>query len=187
MPEGPSAFDENFARFVEENYEPLRVCARATLRGFGGISQPTAVLNEALAKIIEYCRKKEGRHPSQALVILVMRQIVVERARARGRRPPPAHGDPAEVLAGQPARPDRDDPETEADMIACLNLLLRQPKGSAAASCFILRRYHGLTTEQTAEALGTSVSTVERNVTLAQGSLAACMQRRLGGPEGLLS
>jgi RNA polymerase sigma factor (TIGR02999 family) len=144
-------------------YAQLRRLAHARMRaespGFQTL-QTTALVHEAYVRLVDCGQVAwQDRAHFYAICARLMRRILVERARARGRLKR-GGGEPAIGLAfdaGQvPARGE--------DLLAVDEALLRLSEAEPRKGRVVeLRYFAGLTVEETAAVLGTSVETVLRD------------------------
>ena len=155
-------------------YEELRVLARACFGGerSGHTLQPTAVINEAWLKLSGGVDQIEDRHHFFALASRAMRQVLTDHARAskRMKRGGGAHRVTLdEQLHGACSRSlDLIELDDTLERLASLN--------ERHAKMVELRIFGGLTIPETAEALGVSHGTVERDWFTAR----AWLRRELG-------
>ncbi len=152
-------------------YDELRSLARARLarERAGQTLQPTALVHEAYLRLVEGADPGwENRGHFFAAAAEAMRRILVERARRRARR---RHGGELrrttlseEAAVGAP-QPD--------ELLAVDEALRRlEARDAAMAEVVKLRYFVGLSVEETAEALGSSVRTVGRQWRAARAWLA---------------
>lgn len=161
-------------------YDELRRIAAGYVRGErpGQTLQATALVNEAFVRMAaERTRQFNGRTHFLAIAALSMRQILIQRARARR----------ALKRGGAPARVTLDDARVAPDKIRAgfappdqnrhhdidvlaldeaLNKLAALD--DTLARIVELRYFGGLTVEETAEVVGVSPATVKRQWTLAR-------------------
>jgi len=161
-------------------YDELRRIAAGYVRGErpGQTLQATALVNEAFVRMAaERTRHFNGRTHFLAIAALSMRQILIQRARAR--RALKRGGAPARVtLDDARVAPDKIQPgfapsdqnrHSDIDVLAldeALNKLAALDE--ALARIVELRYFGGLTVEETAEVVGVSPATVKRQWTLAR-------------------
>ena len=160
-------------------YDELRRIAAHYVRGErpGQTLQATALVNEAFVRLsAERARQFNGRTHFLAIAALSMRQILVQRARARraakrGGAPQRVELDDANVAAAEAGfaagaaipRPD------DIDVLALDEALTRLAALDAGLAKIVeLRYFGGLTVEETAEVVGVSPATVKRQWTLAR-------------------
>jgi len=144
-------------------YEHLRVMARRQLRreAIGHSLNTTGLVHEAYLKLVDQRRSQfKDRAHFFAIAATAMRRILVDHARRHGavKRGAGAKRVPLETVADMGAE-DRADllVELDASLIRLAALDARQAR---VIEC---RFFGGLTEEETAEALGTSVRTVKRD------------------------
>ena len=151
-------------------YNELRRIAGAYMRRErpGQTIQPTALVHEAYLRLLRDRRHDwDGRAHFLAIAAASMRQILVERARAK--RTDKRGGEKRRVTLDELAGPAS---ETSIDLLAldealdCLAAL-----DARQARIVELRFFGGLTIEETSQALGISPATVKRNWTLARAWL----------------
>ncbi len=151
-------------------YNELRRLARGYMRRErpGQTLQPTALVNEAYLRLVKDKKQDwQTRSHFVAIAAISMRQILIERARARGAQK--RGGDRARVtldeglVAGQ---------ERSVDLLAVDAALTRLAAiDSQQARLVELRFFGGLTIEESAEALGMSPATVKRHWAMAKAWL----------------
>ena len=153
----------------------------------GQTLQATALVNEAFVRLAaERPREFANRTHFLAIAALSMRQILVQRARAR--RAAKRGGAPQRVTlddrhvggdgaAGSFSRPDR---PGDIDVLALDQALSRLAQLDPEQARIVeLRYFGGLTLEETAEAAGVSLATVKRQFAMAR----AWLKRALEGDE----
>jgi RNA polymerase sigma factor (TIGR02999 family) len=161
-------------------YDELRRLAASYLRRErpGQTLQATALVHEAYVRLIgEKAHNWQNRTHFLAIAALSMRQILVQRARAR--HAAKRGGDPARITLDEQLLPaaDRGGPD-EVDLIALDAALDRlSALNERQAKIVELRYFGGLGVEEAAEALGISPATVKRDWTLAR----AWLKRELAG------
>jgi RNA polymerase sigma factor (TIGR02999 family) len=148
-------------RLVPLVYAELRAIAARYLRreAHDHTLQPTALVNEAYIRLVGQREVAwQNRSHFFGVAASLMRRILVDHARARR----------AEKRAGGLSRVTLDDAhipaaERDVDLVelddALADLAVKDPK---LARLVELRYFAGLTTKETAEVLGVSASTVER-------------------------
>jgi RNA polymerase sigma factor (TIGR02999 family) len=157
-------------------YDELRrVAARYINRERPGQTlQATALVNEAFMRLVgERARGFENRAHFVAIAALSMRQILVQRARAR--RAAKRGGAPARVTLDDSMRPaeahHRDSPDA-VDVLALDEALTRLAAFDAELARVVeLRYFGGLTIEETADAMRSSPATVKRQWAMARAWL----------------
>ncbi len=167
---------EQLAPIVESE---LRRIARQYLskEAPGQTLQPTALINEAYLRLIEWNTVEwQGRAHFYAVAAKMMRRVLVSRAIARRRR---KRGGSAILVSLTEAG---DVSHRSADMTALDEALIALSKLDTRKSELVeLRFFGGLTAEETAEVLGISVRTVHREWDLAR----AWLFRELRGAESV--
>jgi RNA polymerase sigma-70 factor, ECF subfamily len=153
-------------------YEELRRLAAAYLRRErpGQTLQPTALVHEAYLRLMKDRPDRwQNRAHFCAIAAHSMRQILIERARARG----------AQKRGGAQPRVTLDEglvagePSPTVDLIALDQALERlEAVDPEQARLVELRFFGGLTIEETAEAMNISPATVKRHWTVARAWLA---------------
>lgn len=174
-PDPPRAGSDTF---IQQVYDELRAIAHARLRGERAnvTLQSTELVHEAYMRLRPTDGARwESRAHFFAAAAEAMRRILIDRARARGRRKRggdpdgrPAHKlslDVAEVAA----LADDDDPETVLALDRAIERLASQD--ARVAEIVRLRFYAGLSVEEVAEVLGTSTRTVLRDWAFARAWL----------------
>ena len=155
-------------------YEELRRLAAAYLRRErpGQTLQPTALVHEAYLRLMKDRPDRwQNRAHFCAIAAHSMRQILIERARARGAQKrggaqPRVTLDEAIVAAGGGDSPS-------VDLVALDDALQRlEALDPEQARLVELRFFGGLTIEETAEAMKISPATVKRHWTMARAWLA---------------
>ena len=161
-------------------YDELRRIAASYVRGerAGQTLQATALVNEAFVRMAaERTRHFNGRTHFLAIAALSMRQILIQRARAR--RALKRGGAPARVTLNDervapeniqagfvPADRDR---HKDIDVLALDEALGRLAElDDELARIVELRYFGGLTVEETAEVIGVSPATIKRQWTIAR-------------------
>jgi RNA polymerase sigma factor (TIGR02999 family) len=172
-------------------YDELRRIAAGYVRGErpGQTIQATALVNEAFVRLAgERARRFNGRTHFLAIAALSMRQILVQRARARnaikrGGGPQRVTLDDANAAnveaayIGAGIRADLRRPD-DIDVLALDEALSRLAElDKELAKVVELRYFGGLTVEEVADVMGTSPATVKRQWALAR----AWLKRALDG------
>jgi RNA polymerase sigma factor (TIGR02999 family) len=155
---------------AEEVYAELRRIAAAYLRRErpGQTLQPTALVNEAYLRLAGQHPRFQNRAHFCAIAANAMRQILVERARARN----------AQKRGGGAARVTLEDgmavaPQGTVDLAALDEALVRLAAIDPQQARIVeLRFFGGLTVEEAAGALGISPATVKRHWAVARAWLA---------------
>lgn len=139
----------------------------------GHTLQPTALINEAYIRLAERgSRVWQDRAHFVAVAATVMRQILVDHARSRNRI---KRGSGADKVALDEGIQYND--ERSGELLALDDALGSLSKfDERKAKVLELRFFGGLSTEETAEALGVSVATVGREARLAQAWLVREMR-----------
>lgn len=151
-------------------YDELRRLARGYLHREkpGQTIQPTGLVHEAYLRLVK--DKNQDWHTRAhfvAIAAISMRQILIERARARA----------TEKRGGARVRVTLDEglleaPESGIDLLAVDEALTRLAAMDPDKARIVeLRFFGGLTVEETAEALGISPATVKRHWTMARAWL----------------
>lgn len=168
--------DAGLGELEPELYRELRRLAAAAMRGErpNHTLQPTALVNEAYLRL---ARSPQLQVPDRGaflgIAARVMRQVLVEHARARRRTK--RGGNPIQVTLGEGIASD---PATPFDIVALDEALQRLGEVSPDLVRVIELRYiAGLSVEETAEVLEVSTRTVKRDASLAKRLLF----RELGG------
>jgi RNA polymerase sigma factor (TIGR02999 family) len=158
-------------------YDELRRIAAGYVRRErpGQTLQATALVHEARVRLAaERPREFANRTHFLAIAALSMRQILVQRARARG----------AAKRGGAPQRVTLDDRNLAAadgpasiDILALDQALTRLAALDPEQARIIeLRYFGGLTLEETAEAAGVSLATVKRQFAMARAWLKRALE-----------
>jgi RNA polymerase sigma-70 factor, ECF subfamily len=157
---------ERLAPIVEQE---LRVIARAYLNreGSGHTLQPTALINEAYLRLLEWQTVEwQDRAHFLAVAAKMMRRILVNHAVSRQSQ---KRGGDAILVSIDHAGTV---PDKAHDLIALDEALAQLAKIDARKSQLVeLRYFGGLTVEEAAEVLGISVRTVHREWDLARAWL----------------
>lgn len=135
--------------------------------------QPTALVNEAYLLLVDQTHTKwQNRAQFIGVAAQMMRRILVDHARAHQAA---KRGGEAFTVALSQA--DRFAHQPDADLLAIHDALIQLSSFDAQQGRIVeLRFFGGLTIEETAEVLGVSHSTVERDWTMAR----AWLRRELG-------
>jgi RNA polymerase sigma factor (TIGR02999 family) len=159
-------------------YEELRRLAASYIRRErpGQTLQATALVHEAYVRLIgERAQNFQNRTHFLAIAALSMRQILVQRARARNAAK--RGGDPQRITLDEQLLPDRAGGQTNIDIIALDAALERLAALDARQARIVeLRYFGGLSVEEAADVLDISPATVKRDWTLAR----AWLKRELG-------
>lgn len=159
-------------------YDELRRMAGGRLAGLkaGQTLQATALVHEAYIKLVRSDASWDSRAHFFGAAARAMRDILVDRARARGRIK--RGGDRARVGFDEGLAVAADASDDSVDLVgldSALDKLAEHDK--RAAEVVMLRFFAGLDIEQTAQALQVSVPTVNRDWRYARAFLAS----ELGG------
>jgi RNA polymerase sigma factor (TIGR02999 family) len=142
----------------------------------GQTLQPTALVHEAYLRLVdvEQAQHWNGRGHFFAAAAEAMRRILVEQARRKRRL---RHGGGRQRIDLDRAEPSAEGPDEELLALdeALGRLAAEEP---AAAAVVKLRYFAGLTAEETAEALGVSVRTVNRHWAFARAWLYQRLSER---------
>jgi RNA polymerase sigma factor (TIGR02999 family) len=142
-------------------YDDLRRIARAQMRraARGATLDTGALVHEAYVKLVDQQRATwNDRRHFFAVAALAMRQVVVDRARHRGRRKRGGGELPVTLDDAPDARPQDVDQVLAVDQ-ALTRLEAIDPRLVRIVEC---RYFAGLTEQETADALEMSVRTVQR-------------------------
>ena len=152
-------------------YDELRRLAAAYLRRErpGQTLQPTALVHEAYLRLLKDRPDRwQNRAHFCAIAAHSMRQILIERARARDAQKRGGGGAKVTLDEGMMAGAPR-----PIDFLALDNALERLAALDAEQARIVeLRFFGGLSVDETAEALGSSPATIKRRWTLARAWLA---------------
>lgn len=171
-----SGDDSAFDRLFPIIYPELKRLARRQLQQerSGHTLQSTALVHEAFLELVGQRRARfENRVHFLAVASLVMRRILAEHARSRSAKKRGGGVSPVE-LSDQAAFDDAGLEEIEA-VDGALDRLAEVD--ARAAKVVVMRYFGGLTQDEVAEALGTSLITVKRDWAAAK----AWLKRELGG------
>lgn len=156
-------------------FEELRRIASGYMRRerAGHTLQPTALVNEAYLRLLEGPEVEwQSRAHFLGVAAKLMRNILVDHARARAAAKR-SGGERVTLHDADAATPERD-----VDLMALDEALDRLASIDAELARLVeLRYFGGLTTKETAEAMGVSTATVEREWATARGWL----RRELSG------
>jgi RNA polymerase sigma factor (TIGR02999 family) len=155
-------------------HEELRKLAQGYLRRErpGHTLQPTALINEAYLRLVKQDFPEwQSRRHFYGVAAQLMRQILVEHARARGA----GKRDGGQKFSLDEALTFSD--EKAAELVALDDALTSLAKFDARKVRIIeLRYFGGLSLEETAEALGLSVTTIGHEMRLARAWLRREME-----------
>jgi len=167
-PEPKRAVDEYFS----QAYEELRRLARSV-----GRNEPAKSLNTGSLVHAAWLKlsvlpnwQVQSRAHAKAIVAKAMRQILVDAARSRKAEKRGGDGEAQFVTLGDHAGPSRT--LSLEDMITLETALEELQRVDPRQAQVVEYRFYGMTTPETAEALGSSPSTVERDWRLASAWLA---------------
>jgi len=153
---------ESLDRLMPLVYEELRVIAHRQLaaRDRGGTLQTTGLVHEAYLKLADYAGPHgENRAHFLALASLAMRHVLVDRAKARVALK--RGGQQRRITLDEEQIAVDDQPEAFLQLHEAMNRLAEvQPRLVKVVEC---RFFGGLTEDETAEALGVTVRTVQRD------------------------
>jgi RNA polymerase sigma factor (TIGR02999 family) len=157
-------------------YEALHALAARYMRGErpDHTLQTTALIHEAYLRLCGADVAWEGRVHFLAVAAQTMRRILVDHARARGRAKRGGGEPPIQLDDSQAASPGRPDDLLLLDEALGRLLALDERKARAVE----LHYFGGLTYDETAEALGVSAATVDRELRMAK----AWLYREMGQP-----
>jgi RNA polymerase sigma factor (TIGR02999 family) len=162
-------------RLMPEAYQELRRLAAAYLRRErpGQTLQPTALVHEAYLRL---AKDRPGRWQNRAhfcaIAANAMRQILVERARARAAIKRGGGQPKVTLVENLDAGADAARP-APVDLLAIDQALERLAALDPQQARIVeLRYFGGLSVEETAEALGISPATVKRDWSVARAFLA---------------
>ncbi len=144
----------------------------------GQTLQATALVNEAFVRLAaERAREFQNRTHFLAIAALSMRQILVQRARARraakrGGAPERVTLDDANVAGSLAAGPGLNPSHGDVNLIALDDALTRLAELDPEQARIVeLRYFGGLTVEETADVVGVSPATVKRQWAMARAWL----------------
>ncbi|MBN8644691.1 MAG: sigma-70 family RNA polymerase sigma factor [Planctomycetes bacterium] len=160
-------------------YDELRALAGSMFKSErpGHTLQPTAVVHEAFLRLAGSSTPIKSRAHFLALAAKVMRQLLVDYARAkRAQKRGAGEVTPCALDPNSTPAPDAGSPADVIDLDAALTeLAALYPR---AASVVELRSFGGLTDDESAAILGVARATVERDWAMAR----AWLKRRLSEP-----
>ncbi len=158
---------------VEHLYDEIKAIARGRMRGSAPAHtlQPTALVNEALLRLVGREDPWESRKHFLGVAALAMRSVLADHARAR-KAAKRGGGRTREPLDAAAAWFD----ENNLDLLALDEAMKRFAEVDPRACRIVDMRYFaGLSNPQIAEALGLSLATVERDWATARGWLRAAL------------
>lgn len=153
-------------------YDELRGVAHRRLRGerTGHTFQTTDLVHEAYARLADADLRLTDRAHFFALAARTMRRILVDYARARAAE---KRGGDAEPVRLDEISVDLADAGDEAEILALHDALERlEAQDARKAQVIEAHIFGGLTYDETAEALGISAATVDRDLRMARAWLA---------------
>jgi RNA polymerase sigma factor (TIGR02999 family) len=157
-----SGAPESIDQVVSRAYDELRVIAhhRLAARGNGGSLSTTALVHEAYLKLVDQTRAAwKDRVHFMALASLAMRHVLVDRARARASLK--RGGTRRQITLDEEQLSADDQADTVLQLDEALEHLAEwEPRLARVVEC---RFFGGLTETETAEALGVTVRTVQRD------------------------
>ncbi|HEX6927377.1 MAG TPA: ECF-type sigma factor [Longimicrobiaceae bacterium] len=176
--------EEALGRILPIVYDELRELARAQLRreDAGHTLNATALVHEAYLRLAERRElKPRDRHHFFAIAAQCMRRVLVDHARARKRK---KRGSGVVALALDDAAAVWAE-EASDDLLALDAALDRLAAVSPRAAQVVeLRFFAGLSLQETALSLGTSLKTVQRDWLLARAWLQKEIEATPALPEG---
>ena len=185
----PNPMNADVSELMPLVYDELRRIAAGYVRGErpGQTIQATALVNEAFVRLAgERARHFNGRTHFLAIAALSMRQILVQRARARnaikrGGGPQRVTLDDANAAKVEAAYVgagfSRPDSAGDIDVLALDEALSRLAAiDTELAKVVELRYFGGLTVEEVADVMGTSPATVKRQWALARAWLKRALE-----------
>lgn len=152
-------------------YDDLRGLARRRLASehAGHTLQPTELVHEAFARLAEADVDWQSRAHFLAIAARTMRRVLVDHARQRSREK--RGGGVAPITLDEQLLPGRDDAPALLDLDRALRRLASRDERKARV--VELHLFGGLTYAETAEALGISEATVDRDLRMAKAWLAS--------------
>jgi RNA polymerase sigma factor (TIGR02999 family) len=158
----PNDRRESLDQLMPVVYEHLRLIARRQLamRERGATLSTTGLVHEAYLKLADQSRAAwSDRGHFFALASVAMRHVLVDRAKARLAQK--RGGASYRVTLDDEQVPVEDQPETLLDLNEAVDRLAAQePRLARVVEC---RFFGGLTEDETAEALGVTTRTVQRD------------------------
>jgi RNA polymerase sigma factor (TIGR02999 family) len=147
---------------VALTYQELRAIAhrRLAVGGRGGTLSTTGLVHEAYLKLVDQSRAGwHDRAHFMALASLAMRHVLVDRARERGALK--RGGARRQITLDEEVLAVEDQPEVLLQLHEALDrLAIREPRLARVVEC---RFFGGLTEQETADALGLTTRTVQRD------------------------
>lgn len=166
-------------------YRELRAMAGAMMRGErGNTLQPTALVHEAYVKLVSGAQTSvHDRDHFFRLAAKVMRQVLIDHARERGRE---KRGGNVNHESFTLDVPDGSRGSATLDLLALDEALVELTKvDQRKAELVELRFFAGLTNEQAAAVTGLSLSTIEREWRFARAWLLERMGEQREGKGGI--
>lgn len=160
---------------LEHLYAEIKSIARMRMRGCAPAHtlQPTALVNEALLRMVGRDEPWESRSHFLGVAALAMRSVLADHARAR-RAAKRGGGRTREPLDAAAAWFE----ENNLDLLALDEAMTRFSKIDPRACRIVEMRYFaGMTQPEIAEALALSLATVERDWAMARGWLRSELSR----------
>jgi len=162
LTEARSGRRDTLDRLMPIVYEQLRLIARRQLavRERGGTLSTTGLVHEAYLKLVDQSRVAWGdRSHFFALASVAMRHVLVDRAKARLAQK--REGALRRVTLDSEEVPGDDQPQAVLDLNEAVDRLAAvEPRLARVVEC---RFFGGLSEEETAEALGVTTRTVQRD------------------------
>ena len=162
--------EDALAQLTPFVHSELRRIAKRYMAGerTGHLLQPTALVNEAYIRLIDWKNVEwKNRAHFFGLAAQIMRRILVDFARARGREKRGGDGLQVSLSAAENLAPRK-----SADLVALDDALQKLAELDARQARVIeLRFFGGLSLKETAEALDVSTATVRRDWSLAEAWL----------------
>lgn len=162
---------EAFDHLVSLLYDELQGIARRAMRRerMGHTLQTQAVLHEAYVRLIDVDVAWRDRAHFLATAARTMRRVLVDHGKAR-RRAKRSGGVRVTLTDGLAARTPA--PDSQVDVLVLSDAIDRlAAQDDRQAQIVELHLFGGLTCEETAEALGVSTSTIERELRVARAWL----------------
>lgn len=168
---GPGAADS-----LKSVYREMHARAAAYLRHDRAVLQPTELVHEAYLRLADQSvTKRASRAHFMALAALMMRRVLVDHARDRGRKKRGGGAAPVTLDTSDGVRAESG--IDKADALSLHQALDRLELLDARQALVVqLRFFGGMTVPEIAEALGVSVTTVESEWRMAR----AWLHRELG-------
>ncbi|GMQ83173.1 MAG: sigma-70 family RNA polymerase sigma factor [Rhodothermia bacterium] len=174
-----------FSTLVEQIYGELRVIAASQRRRLGAAAtiNTTAVVHEAYAKMAGAAQRPErapfaDRGHFFRVASRVMRDIIADYAKAQSTQKRGGRYKPLSIEEVSPAHLAARHVDPEEILTVHMALTELEVLNSEAANVAELRYFAGLTTDETAEALGMSRATVKRRWTVARAWLYQNLSER---------